>query len=119
VATRSSVELAVSPIRQPLYVVLSDGRILNRYEVKINNKTSKPKQYQLSIEGLAQAQLELSQENPVSVHAESSSVVLAKVITQKVNATQSRVPLTFVLRDLTDNTQEPLKHTTVFSFPQR
>ncbi|MFO7602319.1 MAG: cytochrome c oxidase accessory protein CcoG [Gammaproteobacteria bacterium] len=118
IATRSLVELSVSPIRQPLYVVLSDGRILNRYEIKINNKTSQPRQYQLSIEGLPGAELEFVQGNPVHVHAESSSVVLARVTMQRGSHSEARVPLTFVLRDMTDSTQTTLRHTSVFSLPQ-
>ena len=119
IATRSSVELSISPIRQPLYVVLSDGRILNRYEVKINNKTSQAKQYHLSIEGLSDAKLDLGQENPINLHAESSSVVLAKVIIRKNEHASKSLSVTFVLRDVIDSTQPLLKNVTVFSLPQR
>jgi len=119
IATRSSVEMSVSPVRQPLYVVLSDGHILNRYEIKINNKTSLQKQYHLSIEGLQAAELDLGQKNPVDVHPESSSVVLAKIISPLNEQPTARTKVSFVLRDMTDSTQPLIKSVTVFSFPQR
>ena len=39
VATRSDLEMLVRQVRQPLSVTLSDGRVQNRYDIKINNKT--------------------------------------------------------------------------------
>lgn len=119
IATRSSVELNVGQIRQPLYVVLSDGRILNRYEIKINNKTSQAKQYHLSLDGLPGAELEMGQENPVKVSAESSSVVVAKVISRMTSPRKARTAIVFVLRDETDSQQAPLQHPSVFSFPRQ
>jgi len=119
IATRSSVELNIRPIRQPLYVVLSDGRILNRYEIKINNKSSKLKRYQLSIDGLKGAVLELAQKNPIRVHPESSNVVLAKVVSRNIEHTKTRTYITFVLRDVTDSTQPTLKKVSVYSLPRR
>lgn len=119
IGARSSAELSVRPIRQPLYVVLSDGRILNRYEIKINNKTSQLKQYHLSIDGLLDGELELGQENPISLHAESSSVVIARVISRNNGNTKSSVSVTFILRDVTDSTQPALKNISVFYLPRR
>lgn len=40
VLTRAPVELRVEQVRQPLYVMLSDGQVQNHYVLKINNKTS-------------------------------------------------------------------------------
>ena len=38
VANRELIEVHAEQVRQPLYVTLSDGRIQNRYNIKINNK---------------------------------------------------------------------------------
>lgn len=49
---RSEVELFVTKSRQPLYVKLSDGRIQNKYSIKLNNKTEQPISLELSIDDL-------------------------------------------------------------------
>ncbi len=119
IAHRSIVELTIRPIRKPMYVVLSDGRILNRYEIKINNKASELKRFRLTISGIKDAKLELGQENPVKVLAESSSIVLAKVVTHNPEKDKTRTYITFKLQDVTNSTTPALTKTSVFSLPSR
>ncbi len=38
IATSSQLSMAVTQVRSPLYVMLSDGRIQNSYDIKFNNK---------------------------------------------------------------------------------
>lgn len=59
VATREGFDVVVEQLRQPLSVKLSDGRIQNRYEIKINNKLSEPLPLRLSMSGLESADLDL------------------------------------------------------------
>ena len=58
-STRSEIEVSVRQVRQPLFVVLSDGHIQNRYDVKINNKTDKEMSLTVSLEGLNDATMDL------------------------------------------------------------
>ena len=102
-----------------MYVMMSDGRILNRYEIKINNKASEPKRFELSVSGVKGAKLELGQENPVKVEPESSSIVLAKVIIRNDEKANTRTYVTFKLQDVTDRTKPALTKTSVFSLPPR
>jgi cytochrome c oxidase accessory protein FixG len=53
IVNRAPVELRIEQIRQPLYVVLSDGRIQNRYTLKLNNKTELPATYKILVKGIA------------------------------------------------------------------
>ncbi len=59
VATREGYGVAVEQLRQPLAVVLGDGRVQNRYEIKINNKLTTPLTVGLSMSGLEGAEMEV------------------------------------------------------------
>jgi len=59
VGTRSAYSMAVEQLRQPLAVILSDGRIQNRYEIKLNNKRIEPTEFAFRIAGLEGAVLDL------------------------------------------------------------
>jgi len=50
--SRSDFDLSVSPDRNPLYVVLSDGGLRNGYTVKIANKLESKRHFKVSIRGL-------------------------------------------------------------------
>ncbi|OQX08009.1 MAG: cytochrome c oxidase accessory protein CcoG [Thiothrix lacustris] len=78
IASSKQLEVTAVQIRSPLYVTLSDGRIQNSYEVKINNKTMQAARYSLSIDGLPNAEMEL-QINDLSLKPDSTLRVLAKV----------------------------------------
>jgi len=52
ISHRSMLEMSIHQVRQPLYVVLSDGSIQNRYTIKINNKRAESVSYTLSVQGL-------------------------------------------------------------------
>jgi len=60
IRTASDIDMAVRQIRQPLYVTLSDGRIQNSYEVKLNNKSDRRLRIALDVEGLSGAELSLA-----------------------------------------------------------
>ena len=48
---RTAVDLNVSPVRNPLYVTLSDGAIRNTYEVRLRNKQHEPRSFGFSVRG--------------------------------------------------------------------
>lgn len=58
-SSRSEIEISVRQIRQPLFVVLSDGHIQNRYNVKINNKTDDEKLLSIKTKDLKGAEIDL------------------------------------------------------------
>jgi len=59
ISHRSMLEMSVRQVRQPLYVMLSDGSIQNRYTIKINNKLAKSVSYVLSVRDLPDAHWEV------------------------------------------------------------
>ncbi|MGD8407005.1 MAG: cytochrome c oxidase accessory protein CcoG [Thiohalophilus sp.] len=118
VSHREKVEMTVAQFRQPLSVTLSDGRIQNRYEIKINNKTSQAVSYAISIEGLPQAELDIGGNREVVVHPEHSIKLIAKVNQQPAQITPERQTFDFVIHQL--NSEHPLEthRETVFYTPQ-
>ncbi|MDY6978379.1 MAG: cytochrome c oxidase accessory protein CcoG [Pseudomonadota bacterium] len=117
ISHRDKVELSVAQFRQPLSVTLSDGRIQNRYEIKINNKTSDSIRYRISIEGLPQAELDLGENREVTVSPEHSLKLIAKVNRRPETAEQERQPFEFVIRQM--DSEDPLtsRRDTVFYTP--
>lgn len=59
ILTRPNLTYSVDQVRQPLAVRLSDGRIQNAYEIKLNNQTLEPLKVEIGIDGLSDAELQM------------------------------------------------------------
>jgi len=59
IVNRQDTELHVQQNRQPLYIILSDGYIQNRYSIKIFNKLDTPQEYALITNGLEHARIDV------------------------------------------------------------
>lgn len=57
---QAPMDFAVNQVRNPLAVTLSDGRVQNSYEIKINNKLNHPLHLDLSVDGLSDADVEIA-----------------------------------------------------------
>lgn len=79
ISSNKLLEATAVQVRSPLFVQLSDGRIQNSYEVKINNKSMEAGRYQLTLENLPNAELDLGQFNDISLKPDDSIRILAKV----------------------------------------
>ena len=69
IGTRSNVEVNVQQVRQPLYVMLSDGSFRNRYVIHIVNKTESDEIYAIDVEGISPKALDMHYFRAVSVKA--------------------------------------------------
>ncbi|MFC2968459.1 cytochrome c oxidase accessory protein CcoG [Acidimangrovimonas pyrenivorans] len=56
---RQPIGLTVAPVRQPLYVTLSDGSIRNTYDVRLRNQQHEDRPFQISITGPQELKLTL------------------------------------------------------------
>ncbi|MEN6629149.1 MAG: cytochrome c oxidase accessory protein CcoG [Sulfuricella sp.] len=91
ISTRSDTELSVQPVRQPLFVVLSDGDIRNRYQIHITNKTTEVQKYHIAVRGVPPEALDLGEiGNEVSVRQGKSVMVLANVRLNPAAADQAK-----------------------------
>ncbi len=79
IATRSSFDRAVTQIRQPLYVVMSNGDIRNRYQIRITSKASHEERYRINAVGLPVGALDLGNFREVEVKPGHSVIVQASV----------------------------------------
>lgn len=103
------LEATAVQIRSPLFVQLSDGRIQNSYEIKINNKTMEAGRYQLTLENLPNAQMDLGQFTDISLKPDSSVRLLAKVLyTMQPGDAQKNREFQFRLTPLEGKVKEPV-----------
>jgi len=79
IASRSEIELSIQPVRQPLFVVLSNGDIRNRYQIHITNKSQEVQDYRIGVRGIPEGALDLGEMREVSVRQGKSLMVLANV----------------------------------------
>jgi len=79
VSTQKLLDMAIRQIRQPLFVTLSDGRIQNSYEVKVNNKTTQEQHFNLLALGLEGAELNMGRMKEVVLEPDSSLRFVVRV----------------------------------------
>lgn len=117
IATRSVIEMHVQQIRQPLSVTLSDGRIQNRYTIKINNKTTKEVKYVISIEGLKGAELDVGKFKEVHLAAQHSVNINAKVRISPLNVSRKNTRFNFVIESVDLKVKQKVIQQNVFYVP--
>ena len=117
IVNRAEVEMTVRQIRQPLAVTLSDGRVQNRYEIKVNNKTSEPLVYRLEIQGLAGAELDAGSLQSFAVEPEHSVQIIARVKVDPTGSATGSEDFQFVVEPESANAQR-LEWQSVFYIPK-
>lgn len=111
VASTKLLEATAVQVRSPLFVTLSDGRIQNSYEVKINNKTMKPASYNLSLQDMDGAELSLGSVDPANIGLEPDSSIrlLAKVrYAAPASGSINNQEFTFRLQPLSGEVSDPV-----------
>ncbi|WP_189679048.1 cytochrome c oxidase accessory protein CcoG [Seohaeicola zhoushanensis] len=80
---RPDIEMTVAPIRNPVYVTMSDGSIRNTYDLRLRNKHGEPRDFAVSLIGDLGLRVELEgvQGNVVTVPADTAYLQRAYVIT--------------------------------------
>ncbi len=117
IMTRSDVEVNVRQIRQPLSVLLSDGRVQNRYELKLNNKTSKPRHFRLEIRGLPDAELVSNWKDDIKLNPEHSIKFQARIKQKPYIAGSNRTDFDFVFTPIGEQNAKPVIHHSMFYVP--
>ncbi|HWU83115.1 MAG TPA: cytochrome c oxidase accessory protein CcoG [Methylophilaceae bacterium] len=69
IGTRAATEANVQQIRQPLFIMLSDGSIRNRYQIHIVNKSEQDEVYTLTVRGIPQDALDIGSIPEIKVRA--------------------------------------------------
>lgn len=116
VVTSSSLDAAVQQIRQPLYVVLSDGKIQNSYMLKLNNKEQAPVKLSISIQGLENAVLDMGRMHSIDLAADQSLQVRLRLRMQADND-KVQIPFKFVIT--ATNNKQGIIVPAYFSMPRK
>jgi len=79
---RSDIDMTVAPVRNPQFVVLSDGSIRNTYDVRIRNMTHQPTDFAITLasDQPFAVELEGQEGNTVNVPADSTHLQRVYVI---------------------------------------
>jgi hypothetical protein len=101
-------------------VMLSDGRVQNSYEIKLNNKTSQTMIFALELSGLPGAELDLGRLEHIEVPAERSLRVMARVRLNEGGDHQAARGFEFVIRPLQGPADlETVRQSATFHIPAR
>ncbi|HNA30358.1 MAG TPA: cytochrome c oxidase accessory protein CcoG [Thiobacillaceae bacterium] len=77
---RNSFEHSIQQVRQPLFVVLSDGTIRNRYQIRLTNISGAEETYSIDAHGLPAGALDLGNFRQVTIKNGKSVIVQASVM---------------------------------------
>ncbi len=114
--TRVRTDLTVAKDRNPPYMLMSDGSVRNAYTVKVRNMQSRPRDMEVSLQGLPGAVM-WSDDMPRSaaartitrsVKADSTEVVRAYVVVPSGAASQD---FSFVVRSSDDQSETDMAET--------
>jgi polyferredoxin len=76
---RNSFEHSIQQVRSPLYVVLSDGNIRNRYQIRLTNISGALETYNIEARGLPAGALDLGNFSQVSIRNGKSVIIQVSV----------------------------------------
>lgn len=100
ISHKADLETALTQTRQPLYVVLSDGSILNSYEIKLANQTTEEKHYGIAMRGLDKATLDTGGFDTVTLKPLKTLRLMVKVKQADTGASRNKVEdFDFVITD--------------------
>ena len=102
---RSEIDMTVAPIRNPVYVTLSDGSIRNAYDVRLRNRHGEDRPFRISVKGdpALRVQLEGTPYAAVSVPADTTKLQRVYVVAPP-NSTPAEAERTEIRFWVEDNT---------------
>jgi len=117
-ASRTDFEVRIAQVRQPLYVLLSDEKVRNRYEIHIVNKTQLDQHYLIQLEGIPQSALNLgSMPNPVLVAAGKDAKIPVKIDLDEDTAEKTK-SFNYLIIPQSNPEQREIRHAS-FDSPKR
>lgn len=111
------IEGTARQIRSPLYVTLSDGRILNRYELKVDNKSMYDASFDLSVNGLEGAQVDMGRILDIYLKPDQKQRIMVKVRRDPATSLLKNTEFQFVLTPKTGEVKEPIMIKSQFIIP--
>jgi cytochrome c oxidase accessory protein FixG len=101
---RADIDLTVEPVRNPQFIVLSDGSVRNTYTFRLRNKHGEPRDFRISLtaDTILRIEQEGSDTNVVNVAPDSTTQVRVYVVArpQDPASTQETTDLRFWVEDV-------------------
>jgi len=101
---RSDIAVNVSPVRNPIFVTLSDGAIRNTYDLRLLNKHGEPRQFRISLTADQPLQLILEGQAAQTVTVPGNATTMQRIYVVakagSVAAGENRTPLRLWVEDL-------------------
>ena len=101
---RREIDVSVAPIRNPVFVTMSDGSIRNDYDLRIRNKHGEDRRFRVSVAGIPDLSLELQGEpgDVATVPADDIRLLHVRVLAPDGSepARSERTELRFWIEDL-------------------
>ncbi len=107
-SSNKPVDSSVRHVRSPLYVMMSDGRIQNRYFIKVQNKTMQPARFELSLEGLDNAEVDMGKIPDFNLKADEFQRLMVKVRKMMSSSDPKHMEFRFVLTPKEGLVKDPL-----------
>ena len=114
---RSDIDLTVAPVRNPTFIVQSDGTIRNVYDVRLRNKHGEARPFGLALNTDADLAVKVEGAEGTLVTVPADEMLLVRVYVEaapgSAAATSDRTDFTFWVTDL--NSQERASKATIFN----
>jgi len=111
------VELSIVHERQPLFIQMSDGSILNRYTIKAVNKTPTALQFKLRVTGLTDVKIKMPDGDLVRLEAKGTIPFHVYLSTTPAHLKKERTKIRFILENISPGDKMILKKKSVFIGP--
>ena len=113
---RQPIGMTVAPVRNPIYVTMSDGSIRNTYDIRLRNMQHTPRPFKLSIKSSANLKMSLEgvKGDTITVPADETKLQRVYVLAPPNSpaAKAERSPLRFWVQDATST--DRAKQDTIF-----
>ncbi|WP_410217893.1 cytochrome c oxidase accessory protein CcoG [Paracoccus sp. (in: a-proteobacteria)] len=100
---RSQIDLSVTPVRNPLYVTLTDGSIRNAYELRLRNKQQQDTTYLLAVDPVGALELGIEGEDGAAILVPADQTLTRRVYLRaeagSPMAGTASTPVTLTARD--------------------
>lgn len=118
ISGKTLVDTTVLQERSPLYVTLSDGRIQNRYTIKLDNKSLHPVRFTLSVEGLSpDVVVDMGKIKDFYLKPDTSRRVMVKVKQQPDKHMEKSTEFRFILNPVEGEIKDPIVAKSHFFIP--
>lgn len=115
VLSQSMIAVAITQVRSPLYVKLSDGRIQNSYEVSLNNKSEQDITLHLQLKGLKDAVLDLGKIRKITLSPLESVNIYTRVKAKHRPGIRGQIPFQIVVSTKIDSKEVYISKDVLFT----